>query len=105
MRMVDWCSYWLACGKSLVLCIEVYFFLADFNGLCYREMAVGNSFGGWALSSYGAFWISIGIIFTPGGFGVAAAYGGENAEFYNAIGLYMMVSFSAIVNILLQCLT
>lgn len=58
----------------------------------YREMAYGNTFGGWALSSYGAFWISIGIIFTPGGFRVAQAYGGASEAYYQALGLYIFVS-------------
>lgn len=31
-------------------------------------MAVGNTFGATAFSSYGGFWISFGIIYTPGGF-------------------------------------
>ncbi|KAL5339510.1 GPR1/FUN34/yaaH family-domain-containing protein [Aspergillus crustosus] len=34
------------------------------------EMAVGNSFGATVLSSYGGFWISVGIIFTPRGFNI-----------------------------------
>ncbi|KAK2845242.1 hypothetical protein FQN49_005911 [Arthroderma sp. PD_2] len=36
------------------------------------EMAVGNTFGATALSSYGGFWISYAIIFTPGGFNIVA---------------------------------
>jgi len=32
------------------------------------EMAVGNTFGATALSSYGGFWIGTAIILTPGGF-------------------------------------
>jgi len=71
-----------------------------YGGLCQLlagmwELGYGNTFGGWALGSYGGFWISLGIIFTPGGFGIAEAYGGENAAFYNALGLYLIVSFSA----------
>jgi len=34
------------------------------------EMAVGNTFGATALSSYGGFWISFAIILTPGGFNI-----------------------------------
>ncbi|KAI9708833.1 MAG: hypothetical protein M1820_003788 [Bogoriella megaspora] len=37
------------------------------------EMAIGNTFGATALSSYGGFWISFAIIFTPGGFNIASA--------------------------------
>merc|ERR1711939_169464 len=32
------------------------------------EMAVGNTFGATALSSYGGFWLSLAIVLTPGGF-------------------------------------
>ena len=55
-------------------------------------MALGNTFGATALSSYGGFWISLGIVFTPGGFGIATAYGGTGAAFYNALGFLIMVS-------------
>ncbi|OCL10134.1 GPR/FUN34 family protein [Glonium stellatum] len=54
------------------------------------EMAVGNTFGATALSSYGGFWISFGIILTPGGFNIIEAYGGATAEFANAFGLYLI---------------
>ncbi|KAF2088740.1 hypothetical protein K490DRAFT_72467 [Saccharata proteae CBS 121410] len=54
------------------------------------EMAVGNTFGATALTSYGGFWISLGITFTPGGFGIIEAYGGQTAEFANAFGLYLI---------------
>ncbi|KAI1737738.1 gpr fun34 family protein [Xylaria scruposa] len=37
------------------------------------EMAVGNTFGATALSSYGGFWISYGIILTPA-FNIIGAY-------------------------------
>lgn len=33
--------------------------------LCDREMAVGNTFGATALSSYGGFWIAYALLFTP----------------------------------------
>ncbi|GAB7349696.1 hypothetical protein MBLNU459_g0440t1 [Dothideomycetes sp. NU459] len=54
------------------------------------EMAVGNTFGATALASYGGFWISLGIIFTPGGFEIVESYGGENGDFFNAFGLFIM---------------
>lgn len=57
-------------------------------------MAVGNTFGATALTSYGGFWVGLGIIFTPGGFEIARAYGGTNGAFYNALGFYIMVSTS-----------
>ncbi|GAB7355520.1 hypothetical protein MBLNU459_g6004t1 [Dothideomycetes sp. NU459] len=37
------------------------------------EMAVGNTFGATALSSYGGFWISFGFILTPA-FGIVESY-------------------------------
>jgi len=55
------------------------------------EMAVGNTFGATALSSYGGFWISFAIILTPGGFNIGAAYktsSDVNAENY-ALGYYL----------------
>ena len=51
-------------------------------------MAVGNTFGATALSSYGGFWIAFGIILTPGGFGIVEA---EGSEFADAFGLFLMV--------------
>ena len=55
-------------------------------------MAVGNTFGATALSSYGGFWISFGIILTPGGFEIQSelAAAGDTA-FYDEFGLYLMV--------------
>jgi len=43
------------------------------------EMAVGNTFGATALSSYGGFWLSFAIVLTPGGFQIVEAYGATNA--------------------------
>ena len=56
-------------------------------------MAVGNTFGATALSSYGGFWLSFAIILTPGGFDIQAQLmtAGPNA-FYDEFGLYLMVS-------------
>jgi succinate-acetate transporter protein len=59
-------------------------------------MAVGNTFGATALSSYGGFWIAFGIILTPGGFGVVnsleTAGKGSADMFYDSFGLFLMVS-------------
>lgn len=56
-------------------------------------MAVGNTFGATALSSYGGFWISFAIVLTPGGFNIVASI--EKADgatgFTNSFGLYLMV--------------
>lgn len=58
-------------------------------------MAVGNSFGATVLSSYGGFWISVGIIFTPGGFHImetlTEADNGSPGMFYDCFGLMLMV--------------
>lgn len=56
-------------------------------------MAVGNTFGATALSSYGGFWIAFAIILTPGGFDIATTL--ESAgpeEFNNSMGLFLMVT-------------
>lgn len=56
------------------------------------EMAVGNTFGATALSSYGGFWIAFGIILTPGGFEIVQSLGGVTApDFENSFGLFLMV--------------
>ena len=58
-------------------------------------MAVGNTFSATALSSYGAFWISMAITYTPGGFKVMAALeeadGGSRGMFYDSFGLFLFV--------------
>jgi len=56
------------------------------------EMAVGNTFGATALSSYGGFWISFGIILTPGGFDIVASIEAADkaAGFTNSFGLFLM---------------
>lgn len=64
-----------------------------YGGLCQLlagmwEIAQGNTFGGTALSSYGGFWISLGVILTPGGFDVQSAYA-NTGDFYAAFGLYL----------------
>jgi succinate-acetate transporter protein len=67
-------------------------------------MAVGNTFGATALSSYGGFWISFAIVLTPGGFAIASTLqeeGGE-AAFLNSFGLFLMGWF-IFTTILLIC--
>lgn len=58
-------------------------------------MAVGNTFGATALASYGGFWISFAIVFTPGGFDIESALqsadNGSYEMFYNSLGLFLMV--------------
>ncbi|KAF4549808.1 Acetate permease A-like protein [Elsinoe fawcettii] len=55
------------------------------------EMAVGNTFGATALSSYGGFWIGTAIILTPGGFAIIEGLGGASSSaFANSFGYYLM---------------
>lgn len=55
------------------------------------EMAVGNTFGATALSSYGGFWIATAIILTPGGFEIEATLTeGGGTQFLDSFGLYLM---------------
>ena len=83
--MEVWCSYSRACGESC--CLEQARARRYLHPLS-RDIALGNTFGGTALSSYGGFWISIGIILTPGGFEIETSYGPEsNGNFYAAFGL------------------
>ncbi|KAJ9214620.1 hypothetical protein DTO166G4_3676 [Paecilomyces variotii] len=57
------------------------------------EMAAGNTFGATALASYGGFWIAVGIIFTPGGFGIMSsleqADKGSVGMFYDSFSLFL----------------
>lgn len=63
--------------------------------MLFREMAVGNTFGATALSSYGGFWIAFGIVLTPGGFQIVSsletADGGSPTEFHNSFSLFLWV--------------
>ena len=58
-------------------------------------MAVGNTFGATVLSSYGGFWISLGITLTPGGFRIEEdlieAAHGSPILFYKSFALYLTV--------------
>lgn len=64
------------------------------------EMAVGNTFGATALSSYGGFWLAWAIVNTPGGFGIVASYAVTDAtgkatgnhvnDLNNAIGFFLL---------------
>lgn len=65
-------------------------------------MAVGNTFGATALSSYGGFWISIGIILTPGGFQIEEAYASDADGFSQAFALYLF-AWTIFTFLLLLC--
>ncbi|GES61393.1 GPR/FUN34 family protein [Aspergillus terreus] len=68
------------------------------------EMAVGNTFGATALSSYGGFWLSFAIVLTPGGFEIASTIeeAGGAAMFDNSFGLFLFGWF-IFTTILLFC--
>ncbi|KAL1859826.1 hypothetical protein VTK73DRAFT_7438 [Phialemonium thermophilum] len=67
------------------------------------EMAVGNTFGATALSSYGGFWIAYGILLTPN-FKVPEAYAAESdpLAFDSAVGFFLTGWF-IFTTILLLC--
>jgi len=52
------------------------------------EMAVGNTFGATALSSYGGFWIAFGIVLTPT-FNIVPSYTNAH-DFNNAFGFFLL---------------
>ncbi len=64
-------------------------------------MAIGNTFGATALSSYGGFWISFAILLTPGGFGIVE--GIESAAgpkaLMDSLGFYLIVRSSQFTNL------
>ncbi|KAM3078251.1 Accumulation of DYads protein [Clarireedia jacksonii] len=69
------------------------------------EMAVGNTFGATALSSYGGFWLSFAIVLTPGGFDIVNSYSTSGAgtnDFNHAFGFFLMGWF-IFTTILLVC--
>lgn len=66
------------------------------------EMAIGNTFGATALSSYGGFWISWAIINTSEGFGIVSAYGTDTVMLNNALAFYLL-GWWIFTTILLLC--
>ena len=53
-------------------------------------MAVGNTFGATALSSYGGFWISFAITLTPGGFDIVSSLEAlPGAQFQDTFGFFL----------------
>ncbi|CDO94721.1 unnamed protein product [Kluyveromyces dobzhanskii CBS 2104] len=53
------------------------------------EIALENTFGGTALTSYGGFWMSFAAIHIPW-FGIGAAYEDHPDQLANAIGFYLL---------------
>jgi len=67
------------------------------------EMAVGNTFGATALSSYGGFWLSLAIVLTPGGFEIASTLEAVSVNtFYYSFGFFLFGWF-IFTTILLLC--
>lgn len=54
----------------------------------FREMAVGNTFGATALSSYGGFWIAYAIIISPN-WGIIAADGPYMGDSHSVLGFFL----------------
>ncbi|KAK0200051.1 Gpr1 family protein [Desarmillaria ectypa] len=52
------------------------------------EFPRGNTFGGTAFSSYGAFWMSYATIFIPNS-GIIEAYGTDKSELSSALAVYL----------------
>ena len=55
---------------------------------------MGNTFAGTALSSYGGFWLSFAVLFTPGGFEIVQSITTAQSvdAFYDSFGFFLMVS-------------
>ncbi|KAL7274777.1 Meiotically up-regulated protein 86 protein [Rhizina undulata] len=65
------------------------------------EMAVGNTFGATALSSFGGFWFSWALIESDA-FGIVSAYSGDAAALHSALGFYL-IGWFIFTTILLFC--
>ncbi|KAJ2973164.1 hypothetical protein NUW58_g9007 [Xylaria curta] len=52
------------------------------------EMAVANTFGATALSSYGGFWIAYAIILTPS-FNIVGSYAGNEKDVASVLGFFL----------------
>lgn len=63
-------------------------------------MAIGNTFGATALSSYGGFWLAFAVTLTPGGFeilsGLEKAADGSESMFNDSFSLFLWVSSVAL---------
>jgi len=66
-------------------------------------MAVGNTFGATALSSYGGFWIAFGITLTPGGFQIVEAYTENNGTTFDSAFGFFLAGWFIFTTLLLIC--
>jgi hypothetical protein len=69
--------------------------------LQFREIAAGNTFGATALSSYGGFWISYGILLTPE-WGITAPDGPYKGDVASVLGFFLTGWF-IFTTVLLMC--
>lgn len=53
------------------------------------EFFANNTFGGTALTSYGAFWMSFAALYAPA-FGIGEAYGKEERMMQNGVGFFLI---------------
>jgi len=67
------------------------------------EMAVGNTFGATALSSYGGFWLSLAIVLTPGGFEIVSTYTADGGTTFNDAFGFFLIGWFIFTTILLLC--
>lgn len=79
---------WYTVGATTIVVGLALFY----GGLCQLlagmwEFRAGNTFGATAFTSYGAFWLSFGVIFIPG-FGILAPM--PAAAVNTALGLYLL---------------
>lgn len=68
------------------------------------EVACGNTFGATALGSYGGFWISFAIIYTPGGFQIVSETVSKSSEMHlmDVVGFWLM-GWWIFTTLLLMC--
>lgn len=66
-------------------------------------MAVGNTFGATALSSYGGFWIAVGITLTPGGFEIVSSLGGTGTNEFEYSFSFFLFGWFIFTTLLLLC--
>lgn len=66
------------------------------------EMAIGNTFGATALSSYGGFWISFAVILTPGFDIVSQLEAVSAGTFINSFGFFLL-GWTIFTTLLLLC--
>ncbi|OQE22493.1 hypothetical protein PENSTE_c010G06298 [Penicillium steckii] len=69
-----------------------FFFIAAFGLVVTAqwELSIGNGFAYTVFSAFGLFYAGYGALLTPA-FGVVESYGGQTAEYNNAVGFFMIL--------------